>query len=257
MPNDVPDWSGVNLSPATDLADFTVLAGATDTVYSGAVPPGTHAIKVYVQTTSGPFKAASVTVTDTTLGATLESWTSPTASSLITPIDDLSVPTISVSVTALAGLATKGSVIAFLSDQAVAVANDPSTPIPFVPAPPPLAAVLPISGGIAANASGTIIPGVSGKIITVYGGFLGFSPSGTQGATAGVLKWGSGTQLARLRADVGQATAVGTFYLPPTIYPLAAVSPWVSAAGDSLVVSNDAASVSTVQLSGYVSYTQQ
>lgn len=130
MPNDIPDWSGASIGPAFSPGTFSVAAGTTQTVYSGIVQPGTHALKIYCQSADPTFKAAKVTVTDTTLGLPIEVWNAPVSPNLLVPLDDISVPTISVSVQALAGTASVGSVIFLLSDQAVAVSNDIAGSIP-------------------------------------------------------------------------------------------------------------------------------
>jgi hypothetical protein len=130
VPNDIPDWSGAVLSPALSPGTFTVPANTTATVYSGATQPGTHALKVYCQSADPTFKAAKVVVTDTTTGFVIEQWLSPVTPNLLVPLDDVSVPTVSVAVTALAGTASVGSVVFLLSDQAVAVSNDIAGSIP-------------------------------------------------------------------------------------------------------------------------------
>lgn len=130
MPNDIPDWSGASIGPAFSPGTFSVAAGTTSTVYSGIVQPGTHALKVYCQSADPTFKAAKVTVTDTTLGLPIEVWNAPVSPNLLVPLDDISVPTVAISVQALAGTASVGSVIFLLSDQAVAVSNDIAGSIP-------------------------------------------------------------------------------------------------------------------------------
>lgn len=256
MPNDVPDWSGVNLAPAEELASFDVPAGTTVTVYNGAVVPGTHALKIYVQTTSGVYKAAEVKITDTTIGAVLEDWVNPVSSSLVTLLDDLSVPTIKVDVTALATLDAIGSVICFLSDQAIAVSNDPSSPVPFVPAPPPAVIVAPIDASVAAGATHTLIAGASGKIMTLYGGVLGVSTAGGVGGSAGTLQFSTPAELIRCRYDIAGGTGTNPYAIPAVLYPIALVAPQASATGAGLQATNDAGSASSLIFSGYVAYTQ-
>jgi hypothetical protein len=130
MPNDAPDWSTVIATPAIDLGAFTVNANAVTTVYNGPVPAGTHALKVFVKGTDARGNAFSVTVIDPSDGTVIQTFTSPKSTNLVTAVDDVTTPNIRVDVHAFSGSASTGRVVAFLSDQAVTVDNDPNTAVP-------------------------------------------------------------------------------------------------------------------------------
>ncbi|HVT14565.1 MAG TPA: hypothetical protein VHQ90_00090 [Thermoanaerobaculia bacterium] len=148
MPNDAPDWSTVGSSPAIDLGSFTVPANTIVTVYNGPTPPGCHAVKVYIQSTDPSANAQQVTVIDGTTIHTIQQFLLPRSTSCVCAVDDVSVPNLRVDVQAAFAQQTTGRVVAFLSDQAVAVDNDNSNPIPVNLVAPP--------GGVGAGPAAAI-----------------------------------------------------------------------------------------------------
>jgi hypothetical protein len=148
MPNDAPDWSITNATPAIDLGAFTVGAGVLQTVYDSVTPPGTHALKIYLQSNSVTMTALGVTVYDGTSGQIIQGFSVPVSTNLVVALDDVTVPRVKVTVTGATGAGTTGRVVAFLSDQAVFIDNDVGDPIP----------VLITSVGSAVGASGNSVP---------------------------------------------------------------------------------------------------
>jgi hypothetical protein len=96
-------------------------------------------------------------VYDATLAMILQIWSSPSGPFLFLPVDDISTPTIRVSVTTFATQTCQVSVIAFLSDQAVAIDNTLDAGIPVISTPNPRLSIVNIFPTIAAGASATII----------------------------------------------------------------------------------------------------
>lgn len=148
MPNDAPDWSITNATPAIDLGAFTVGAGVLATVYDSVTPPGTHALKIYLQSNSATMTALGVTVYDGTSGQIIQGFSAPVSTNLVVALDDVTVPRVKVTVTGATGAGTTGRVVAFLSDQAVFIDNDVGDPIP----------VLITSVGSGVGASGNALP---------------------------------------------------------------------------------------------------
>lgn len=148
MPNDAPDWSTVGSSPAIDLGSFTVPANTLVTVFNGLTPPGCHAVKVYIESTDPTANAQQVTVINGTTIHVVQQFLLPKSTSCISAVDDVSVPNLRVDVLAAFSQLTTGRVVAFLSDQAVAVDNDNSNPVP----------VSIISVGSSATPSGGSVP---------------------------------------------------------------------------------------------------
>lgn len=130
MPNDAPDWAGTIATPAIDLGAFSVPTGTLVTVYNGPTPPGCHAIKVYIQSNDPNNNAQQVTVIDGATAQTIQQFIAPRSTSCVCAIDDVTVPTVRVDVLAAATQLTRCRVVAFLSDQAVAIDNDNSNPVP-------------------------------------------------------------------------------------------------------------------------------
>jgi hypothetical protein len=130
MPNDSPDWANTIATPAIDLGAFTVPANTQVTVYNGPTPAGCHALKVYIQSADPTTNAQLVVILDPAVGFPVQQFVNPNATSCVVALDDVSVPTVRVDVTAALTAPTTGRVVAFLSDQAVAVDNAPSAPVP-------------------------------------------------------------------------------------------------------------------------------
>lgn len=132
MPNDNPDWTNAVATPAIDLGAFSVPANTIATVYNGPLPAGTHAIKVFVKSTDPSNNAQQVTIIDPADAHTIASFFHPIGTSLVTAVDDVTTPNIRVDVQAAVTQASTGRVVAFLSDQAVTVDNDPNSPVPII-----------------------------------------------------------------------------------------------------------------------------
>jgi hypothetical protein len=179
MPNDAPDWSTVIATPAIDLGAFTVNANAVTTVYNGPVPAGTHALKVFVKGTDARGNAFSVTVIDPSDGTVIQTFTSPKSTNLVTAVDDVTTPNIRVDVHAFSGSASTGRVVAFLSDQAVTVDNDPNTAVPVtlggVAVNIATAAPVAVVGAVAAGAS-LVLPSVVNTRTYISSMTVGFNP---------------------------------------------------------------------------------
>jgi hypothetical protein len=180
VPNDAPDWSTVIATPAIDLGAFTVPANNLNTVYNGPVPAGTHALKVFIKSTDVRGNANVVTVIDPSDAHTIQQFNLPKSTNLVTAVDDVTTPNIRVDVQALSGSASTGRVVAFLSDQAVSIDNDPNTAVPVTLGGVP---VLPSSAqttaqGSAANAAVTItLPAVANQRIFLSTITASFQPT--------------------------------------------------------------------------------
>lgn len=141
---DLPDWSSLASSPAVALANGNFNAG-TFTVFAGNVPPGTHALKLYLSY-SPAHNVAGVTFSDNTLNTMIVTYGASFAHQFFASIDDVSVPSVKVVVNmpAGAGVVTY-SLVAFFSDQSVFINNDTSAPVPIAPVVLPNLTVLPFS----------------------------------------------------------------------------------------------------------------
>jgi hypothetical protein len=130
VPNDSPDYANTIATPAIDLGAFTVAANNLVTVYNGPVPAGCHALKVFVKGGDVRGNANVVTVIDPSDATVIQRFNLPKSTNLVTAVDDVSTPNIRVDVQATSTNASTGRVVAFLSDQAVTVDNDPNTAVP-------------------------------------------------------------------------------------------------------------------------------
>src|SRR5260370_29842402 len=102
MPVDNPDWSQRLISPAISLAAQNVPLNSIVDVFTGALPQGTHAIKVYLNAGIAGAQVSQVTVTDTTLALLVQTWTNPRRPVLFLPVDDITTPAINLTVTTFA-----------------------------------------------------------------------------------------------------------------------------------------------------------
>jgi hypothetical protein len=168
VPNDSPDYANTIATPAIDLGAFTVAANNLVTVYNAATPPGTHALKVYIKSTDATYNAQQVTVIDPSDAHVIQQFILPKSTNLVTAVDDVSTPNIRVDVQARVGAASTGRVVAFLSDQAVTVDNDPNTAVPVTLGGVPVTTTAAQTGtqSVAANTAGSmVIPAVAGQRI--------------------------------------------------------------------------------------------
>ena len=106
----------------------------TFTVFAGVVPPGTHALKLYLSYNPA-HNVSGVTFSDNTLGTTIVTYGASFGHQFFASIDDVTVPNVKVVVNmpAGAGIVTY-ELVAFSSDQSVFINNDASAPVPIVPA---------------------------------------------------------------------------------------------------------------------------
>lgn len=131
MANDNPDWTTRTATPALKMGTTTVVsAGATGTVFTGAVPAGIHAVKVYVESADPSFNASQIQFVNNATGHVMVTFNSVAGTEVIAQVDDICTPSIKVTVTAPATHSTTATVVAYLSDQAVWIDNDPSSPVP-------------------------------------------------------------------------------------------------------------------------------
>jgi hypothetical protein len=144
VPNDNPDWTGRAADPAIDLGAFTIPLNTLATVYNGATPAGCHALRIFVKSTDPTNNAQSVKVIDPSDGHVLEQFVNPQGVWLTAPVDDVTTPNIQVDILSNGLAPTTGRVVAFLSDQAVTVDNDPAQPVPVFPSA--AGAVFPTAG---------------------------------------------------------------------------------------------------------------
>src|SRR5260370_20424166 len=151
MPVDNPDWSQRLISPAISLAAQNVPLNSIVDVFTGDLPQGTHAIKVYLNAGISGAQGSQVTVTDTPLALLVQTWTNPRGPFLFLPVDDITTPTIKVTVTTFATFTCQVKVVAFLSDQAVAVDNNPDAGVPVISAPNPQLKIIGIATSMAAG----------------------------------------------------------------------------------------------------------
>jgi hypothetical protein len=128
---DSPDYSDTPASPAILLGTFNQAANTTVTYGPYTTPPGTHAIKVYIGKGSLGQVGTQVVVQDATLGNDVLGVPAPTDCNIFAVLDDITVPSFTVTLTTTTGSGGwQGSIVAFLSDQAVTVDNDANSPLP-------------------------------------------------------------------------------------------------------------------------------
>jgi hypothetical protein len=180
VPNDSPDWANTIATPAIDLGAFTVPANNLVTVYNGPVPAGCHALKVFVKSADVRGNANVVTVIDPSDATVIQRFNLPKSTNLVTAVDDVSTPNIRVDVQATSTNASTGRVVAFLSDQAVTVDNDPNTAVPVTLGGVAVQATgaTPTSATFGANLAGTlVIPAVVNQRIYLSSFTVGLNPT--------------------------------------------------------------------------------
>jgi hypothetical protein len=265
---------GAGSTATVGATSFTVgVTAGAEAIVQYAVPQGVNSLIILWDSPGADYWA--VTVTGATTGDIYGTARQGPFAVVISPAAD-PVVTITgiVSLTGAPGpvsiyvAASFGTQAVDISGQPIAITNDSASgvtiPLQVDIADQPIAVttatassqVAIFANSVNPGASAVIVAGVALQVVTIQGGYMGFSIS-APGAFAGNLQTtSSGSVLVRARADTIVTTGIGELYIPPVIYPLSDLGGVPIAVGQGLEVTNDGASAAAVYFSGYLLFTQ-